>query len=85
MNAVLLAPSSDASRGKLREDGFHEANTVAAFLGESAEGKRMREQARGGLVWIDEASLMPIDDLEKVCGMAKELSPRRAPGRSPAA
>ena len=47
-------PSSDASRGKLREDGFHEANTVAAFLGESAEGKRMREKARGGIIWIDE-------------------------------
>ena len=76
VNAVLLAPSSDASRKKLRSDGFEDANTVAAFLGESAEGKRMREQARNGLIWIDEASLLPCDDLEKICGLAKELKAR---------
>lgn len=76
VGAVLLAPSSDASRGKLREDGFHEANTVAAFLGESEEGKRMREKARNGVIWVDEASLLGIDDLEKVCGVAKELKAR---------
>jgi hypothetical protein len=74
--AVLLAPSSDASRTKLREDGFKDANTVAAFLGESADGKRMREQARNGIIWVDEASLLPIDDLEKICGLAKELKAR---------
>src|SRR5262249_45974899 len=74
--AVLLAPSSDASRDKLRKDGFHDANTVAAFLGESADGKRMREQGRNGIIWVDEASLLPIDDLEKICGLAKELKAR---------
>jgi conjugative relaxase-like TrwC/TraI family protein len=70
--AVLLAPSSDASRGKLREDGFADANTVAAFLG----SKDMQEKARNGLVYIDEASLLGIDDLERVCGLAKELKAR---------
>ena len=43
--AVLLAPSSDASRGKLRQDGFEDANTVAAFLGESAS-EAMRESVK---------------------------------------
>jgi conjugative relaxase-like TrwC/TraI family protein len=79
--AVLLAPSSDASRGQLRDEGlkdanapaaFKEANTVASFLGD----KKMQEKARGGIVWVDEASLLAIDDLDKLCGMAKELDAR---------
>ena len=70
--AVLLAPSSDASRGKLREDGFADANTVAAFLG----SKDMQEKAQGGVIWIDEAWLLAIDDLERVCGLAKDLKAR---------
>jgi conjugative relaxase-like TrwC/TraI family protein len=70
--AVLLAPSSDASRGKLREDGFKDANTVAAFLG----SKDMQEKARKGIVWIDEASLLPVDDLDRLCRLAKSLDAR---------
>ena len=69
---MLLAPSSDASRGKLREDGFKDANTVAAFLG----SKDMQQKARGGIVWIDEAGLLAIDDLERVCGLAGALKAR---------
>jgi conjugative relaxase-like TrwC/TraI family protein len=70
--AVLLAPSSDASRGQLRKEGFHDANTVAAFLGE----EKMQEQARGGIIWIDEAGLLPVKDLDRVCELAKELDAR---------
>ena len=42
---------------------------MAAFLGQ----KDMQEQARGGIIWVDEAGLLPIDDLDRVCGLAKEL------------
>jgi AAA domain len=70
--AVLLAPSSDASRGQLRKEGFSEANTVAAFLGQKA----MQEKVRGGIIWVDEASLLPIDDLDKLCGLAQSLDAR---------
>lgn len=69
---VLLAPSSDASRGKLRADGFEDADTVAAFLGSGA----MQARARNGIIWIDEASLLGIDDLERICGLAGELEAR---------
>jgi conjugative relaxase-like TrwC/TraI family protein len=78
---VLVAPSADASRTVLREEGaknpnapaaFGEANTVAALLGD----KDMQEQARHGIVWVDEAGLLPIDDLDKLCGLAKELDAR---------
>lgn len=71
--AVLLAPTADASRGQLRQEGFSEANTVSAFLG----SKAMQDQVRGGgIIWIDEAGLLPINDLEKVCDLAHELRAR---------
>jgi conjugative relaxase-like TrwC/TraI family protein len=70
--AVLLAPSADASRESLRESGFNDADTVAAFFG----SKDMQARARGGIIWIDEASLLGIDDLERVCGLAKDLKAR---------
>jgi conjugative relaxase-like TrwC/TraI family protein len=70
---VLLAPSADASRGQLRQEGFKEANTVAAFLG----NKKMQEKLRGGgIIWVDEASLLPIDDLDRLCSVARELEAR---------
>jgi conjugative relaxase-like TrwC/TraI family protein len=70
--AVLLAPSAEASRGELRRSGFEDANTVAAFLSQ----ENMQEKARGGLIWVDEASLLAIDDLDKLCGLAKSLGAR---------
>jgi conjugative relaxase-like TrwC/TraI family protein len=74
----LLAPSSDASRGQLGEKpgntvaAFKDANTVAAFLG----SKDMQAKVKRGVIWVDEAGLLAIDDLEKLCGMAKELDAR---------
>lgn len=70
--AVLLAPSADAARDSLRQSGFKDADTVAAFLG----SKDMQARAKGGIVWIDEASMLGIDDLERVTGLAKELKAR---------
>ena len=46
---VLLAPSADASRDQLRKEGFAEADTVAAFLG----NEEMQEKVRGGgIIWV---------------------------------
>jgi conjugative relaxase-like TrwC/TraI family protein len=71
--SMLLAPTADASRGQLRQEGFADANTVAAFLGD----KKMQDKVRGGgIIWIDEAGLTPINDLEKVCDLAHELRAR---------
>jgi conjugative relaxase-like TrwC/TraI family protein len=67
---VVLAPSADASRGELRSQGFGDANTVTAFL----DRPEMQQQVRGGgVIWCDEAGLLPIADLERLCGIAKEL------------
>ena len=70
---VLLAPSADASRTTLRKEGFAEANTVAAFLDQQA----MQEKVRGGgIIWVDEAGLLTIKDLDRLCDVAKSLDAR---------
>ena len=69
---VVLAPSADASRGELREQGFRDAETVAQFLGKES----MQEKARGGVIWVDEAGLLSVGDLDRLCDLSKELGAR---------
>ncbi|WP_020474192.1 MobF family relaxase [Zavarzinella formosa] len=69
---VILAPSSDASRNVLRRDGFEKADTLAAFL----NSKEMQEGVRGGLVWLDEASLAGSRDVAKLTQLADSLNAR---------
>ena len=71
--AVLLAPSSDASRGELRKEGFEDANTVAAFLGDEDDAGKVRG---GGIIWVDEAGLLPINDLDRLCAAGEALDAR---------
>lgn len=61
-----FAPSAAASRGTLREEGFANANTVAHLL----TNKRLQEQTRGQVIWIDEAGLLGIRDLWQVMQIA---------------
>ena len=53
-SVVMLAPSADASRGVLREEGYEHANTVARFLTDP----NYRRQARQGVIWVDESGLL---------------------------
>jgi len=69
---VVLAPSADASRGVLRAEGFGEANTIAHFL----QDESFREKAKGGVIWIDEAGLASIRQLDQVFTAARELGAR---------
>ena len=70
---VLLAPSADASRTTLRREGFKNANTVAAFLGDESMQESVKD---GGIIWVDEAGLLAIDDLEQLCDIAKARNSR---------
>jgi hypothetical protein len=68
----MVAPSADASRGVLRKEGFATADTVTAFL-----GNRQRQQAvRNGVIWVDEAGLLPIRDLSALVEVAKNQNAR---------
>lgn len=69
---VALAPSASASRGTLREAGFKDADTVARFLLD----EKMQEQARGRLIWIDEAGLLGTKTMSHVFAAAEKLDAR---------
>jgi conjugative relaxase-like TrwC/TraI family protein len=71
-SVVTLAPSADASRGVLRTEGFANAETVARFLVDT----QMQEQARGQVVWIDEAGLMGTRQMGQVFDLAAKLKAR---------
>jgi conjugative relaxase-like TrwC/TraI family protein len=69
---VMLAPSADASRHTLRGKGFADADTVAQFL----INRDLQAKAKSGVIWIDEAAMMPIKQLRQVFQHADELGAR---------
>lgn len=70
--AVVLAPSAQASRGVLREEGFAEADTVARFLAD----REFAESARNGIIIVDEAGLVGTPTMARVLQTATELKAR---------
>lgn len=68
----IIAPSSDASRNVLRGEGFSKADTVASFLG-SAE---RQAAVRNGVIWVDEAGMLPIRDLGQLVEVARQQHAR---------
>lgn len=69
---VFLAPSATASRDQLREKEFTNADTIARFLIDTD----YQEQARDGYIYIDEAPLAGISDIDKVLKCAGQLNAR---------
>lgn len=69
---VALAPSAEAARGVLRDEGFATADTVARFLVD----ERLREAARGQIVWVDEAGLLGSRTLAELFAAAERLEAR---------
>lgn len=69
---VVLAPSAEASRGVLRKEGFKEADTVARFLID----EKYQEQARDGVIWVDEAGLLGMRQVREVFDAAERLNAR---------
>lgn len=69
---VFLAPSATASRGELRSKGFKNADTLAQFL----LNEKFQNQARDGFIYIDEAPLAPISDIDRVLALAEKLNAR---------
>lgn len=71
-NVIALAPSASASRNTLREAGFADADTVARFLLDD----KMQEQAKGQLIWIDEAGLLGTKTMAQLFRLAEKLDAR---------
>ena len=65
---VLLAPSADASR-------YHAAQGRIRRSRYGGGVPRPRRRCRsgcagGGIIWVDEAGLLAIDDLDRLCAVA---------------
>jgi ATP-dependent exoDNAse (exonuclease V) alpha subunit len=69
---VAMAPTTGATRVLRDGAGFESAATVAAFLKNTA----LQESARGGVLIVDEASLLGTRDMLKLFDIAKENQSR---------
>jgi conjugative relaxase-like TrwC/TraI family protein len=70
---VALAPTAEASRNVLRKEaGFATAETVARFLID----KEMQQTVRGGVVLVDEASLLGTKDMLDLFHAAEDIAAR---------
>ena len=67
-----FAPSTDASRGVLRDEGFEDADTVARLLLDT----KMQDAIAGQVLWIDEAGLLGTRTLARVFDLAAEKQAR---------
>lgn len=67
-----FAPSSAASRQVQRKDGFENATTIADLL----QNKKLQEQQKNGVIWIDEAGMVGNKTMNKVIDIAKQQNAR---------
>ena len=56
---VVVAPSSNASRGVLKDEGFENADTTARLILDD----KMKEKLQGGVLMVDEAGLLGTKDM----------------------
>lgn len=67
-----FAPSAQASRGVQRDEGFRNAETIAALL----QRKELQNKTNGGVIWIDEAGMVGVRDMNAILSIAKENKAR---------
>ena len=71
-SVMVVAPTSDASRGVLREEGFAQADTVAKLLNDKA----MQEQLTNQVLWVDEAGLLGTKDMTALLDLVQQKNAR---------
>jgi len=62
----VFAPSSQASRGVLKKEGFHNAETLEMLL----KNGRLQQQTKGQVLWIDEAGLIGSKTMSRLTALA---------------
>ncbi len=72
MPFVAVAPSSQASRVVQREEGFNNATTIADLL----QNKKLQEELKGGLLWIDEITLVGNKTMNEIIDLSKRQNAR---------
>ena len=61
-----FAPSSQASRGVLRGEGYEQADTLASLL----INKQLQEQTKGHVLWVDEAGMVGNKTMNQLMELA---------------
>jgi ATP-dependent exoDNAse (exonuclease V) alpha subunit len=69
---ILVAPTSQASRGVLREEGFKEATTVASLL----QDKTLQSRLTDNVLWVDEAGLLGTRDMTALLALTTQKNAR---------
>ncbi len=72
MQVSVVAPTSQASRGVLREEGFGQAETVAQLLTD----KHRQEALKNQIIWVDEAGLLGTQDMTALLDLANQQNAR---------
>lgn len=67
-----FAPSAAASRDVMRKEGFTQADTLARLLVD----KKLQQQTKGGVIWVDEAGMIGNKDMNKLLQIAKQQQAR---------
>ncbi len=63
----VFAPSSQASRGVLKKEGFGNAETLEMLL----RNDKLQERTKGQVLWVDEAGLVSSRDMRRLMDVAK--------------
>ena len=69
---MVVAPTAQASRGVLKEEGFAGADTVAKLLTD----KPMQDNLLNQILWVDEAGLLGTKDMSALLKLTKEKNAR---------
>ncbi len=67
-----FAPSSEASRGVQRSEGFDNADTVAQLILNAKRHTELKQQ----VIWIDEAGMLSNKDMNRILAIANAQSAR---------
>jgi conjugative relaxase-like TrwC/TraI family protein len=69
---TLVAPTAEASKGVLVDEGFKEANTLAKLLVD----KQQQEALTNQVLWVDEAGLLGTKDMVALLALANKKNCR---------
>jgi conjugative relaxase-like TrwC/TraI family protein len=72
LEVFTFAPSAEASRGVLRNEGFKNAETVERLLIDHEMQKTVRNQ----VLWVDEAGLLSSKDMKRLFDVAEQQNAR---------
>ncbi|WP_236648682.1 MobF family relaxase [Spirosoma sp. 209] len=71
-HVTMVAPTAQAARGVLKEEGFADAETVAKLLTASP----LQDALTNGVLWVDEAGLLNTRDMTALLKLATDQNAR---------